>query len=248
VLTRRTALTAALATSLLLPSCTSNTVADGPEKPPRENLHVEAPAHRPPPPSAAQRVAVAKSSNALGVDLMKTVGRSPGNYVLSPMSISMALSMAFAGASGETEAEMRRVLHLEGSVAEIAAASGGYIQAMEELPAPLTLRIANRLFGERSAEFEPTFVGLTSEGFGAPLVRVDFLGAPDAARVAINDWAAYETEQHITGLLPEGAVTTDSRLVLANATSSARGRRRSRHPTVGRSRSPSPTAARSPSR
>lgn len=216
---RRTALLSVLALTAALSACSTDDRrrVDAKREPgPRDALNIEATqpkvtATRP------QRDAFAKASNALGFDLMKQVGAAPGNYVLSPASISMALSMAFAGAKTETAAQMRTALHLEGSLEDIAAGAGGTIQALEELPAPTTIRVANRLFGEQSSKFEAPFLALTREGFGAALVPVNFIGDPDAARLAINDWASYETEQRVTGLLPEGSVTPDTRLVLANA-------------------------------
>lgn len=184
---------------------------------PRDALHVEAPTKPLEAPTREQRAAFAKSTNAFGIDLMKAVGATPGNYVLSPASVSAALTMTFAGARGETEAEMRRVLSLDGPVADVAASAGRTLQALEDLPAPITLRVANRLFGEQTITFEPAFLSLAKDTLGAPLVPVDFIGKPDAARLAINDWASFETDQRINDLLPDDAVTPATRLMLANA-------------------------------
>jgi serpin B len=54
--------------------------------------------------------AVVNAINALGLDLYR-VQPGDGNRLLSPYSIQDALAMTYAGAAGDTRAEMQRVLH-----------------------------------------------------------------------------------------------------------------------------------------
>ena len=81
----------------------------------------------------------------------------------------------------------------------------------------LTLRVANRLFIEKTLEVEPAFLEATSNAFGACVDLLDFAHAFEASRGRINDWVAGETQGRILELIPSGAVTEDTRLVLANA-------------------------------
>jgi serine protease inhibitor len=46
--------------------------------------------------------------NVLGQAVFNTLARSPGNLVISPLSIGMSLAMAFAAAKGETARELAR--------------------------------------------------------------------------------------------------------------------------------------------
>src|SRR4029450_7284109 len=49
--------------------------------------------------------------NATGLDLLRSGTTTGANALLSPYSIQVALAMTFAGAAGETRAEMAKVLH-----------------------------------------------------------------------------------------------------------------------------------------
>ncbi|NXW62176.1 ILEU inhibitor, partial [Eurystomus gularis] len=83
--------------------------------------------------------------------------------------------------------------------------------------APYLLRLANRLFGEKSYSFLPDFLTNTQKLYGADLATVDFLQACDEARKEINQWVEEKTEGKIPNLLPEGSVDSMTRLVLVNA-------------------------------
>src|SRR6266545_2378026 len=49
--------------------------------------------------------------DAFAVDLYRALAREPGNIVLSPYSVAVALAMTRAGAAGETKRQMDAVLH-----------------------------------------------------------------------------------------------------------------------------------------
>src|SRR5947209_1876439 len=55
---------------------------------------------------------VVEGNNRFALDLYGRLrGEQPGNLFFSPSSLSTALAMTYAGARGETEAQMARVLH-----------------------------------------------------------------------------------------------------------------------------------------
>ena len=160
---------------------------------------------------------LASSSNALGFDLYGRVKTAPGNLAMSPASISAALAMTFGGARGETEAQMKRVLHVDGSRDAVMSDWGTLSRALQNPARPLTLRIANRLFGEKSVKFEQPFIDKTKADFAAPLEPNDFIHAFEPARAHINAWVEEQTAQRIKDLLPPAALDKLTRLVLVNA-------------------------------
>ncbi len=160
---------------------------------------------------------LARSSNAFGLDLYRKLRTTPGNLVVSPASVTTALAMAWGGAKGETAAEMKNVLHFDGSPAEVTQSSGKLMAALTAPSRPIVFRIANRLFGEKSYRFEPAFLESTRAAYGAALEPVDFKGAPEGARALINGWVEGQTEKRIRDLVPPGGVKPLTRLALVNA-------------------------------
>ena len=176
----------------------------------------------------------AQAVNALGLDLLAK-GTEPGaNALLSPYSIQSALAMTFAGAAGETRAEMARVLHYPGDEAELHRSFAALQQALEEIhkstalraeqsrqrggPSdPVTLTVANRLFGQRSYAFREAFLALMKDTYGAPFQPMDFAGNPSQARLQINGWVEEQTRQRIRDLIPPDGLNRETRLVLVNS-------------------------------
>jgi serpin B len=159
--------------------------------------------------------ALAKSSNAFGLDVYARARAEKGNLAISPFSIHAALAMTWAGARGETAAQMKKVLHLESERALDVA--GSLIKDYGAPDQKVTVRIADRLFGDKAYAFEQPYLAHVRQAFGVPLERVDFQHAAPAARGQINDWVAKETEGRIKDLIPPAGITPETRLVLTNA-------------------------------
>lgn len=173
---------------------------------------------KPAPPPPAEAVAkLARSSNAFGFDLYQRLRQKPGNLVISPASITTALTMTWGGARNETAAQMKQVLHLEGTADEVMTTSGQLARSLQDPSRPIVFRIANQLFGQKSYTLVPAFVEKTKAAFGAPVELLDFKGSPERARVHINEWVEGKTEKRIKDLIPPGGVIPDTRLVLVNA-------------------------------
>ncbi len=142
----------------------------------------------------------------------------PGNLAFSPASISTAMAMTWGGARGETASQMAKVLHLQGDQEAVHALFGQFVKTVNgEGQREYTLSVANRLYGEKTFNFQEAYLEITRERYGAPLEAIDFRGAADASRQKINSWVAGETNDRIQDLLPAPEVTSDTRLVLVNA-------------------------------
>jgi serpin B len=141
----------------------------------------------------------------------------PGSLFFSPFSIEAALAMTAAGARGETLAEMKRTLHLpDASHAEFGKLLSHLNSAGMDRLRPYELTVANAIWAQRGFPWREEFVELTRKHYGAGLVEVDFAES-EAARTRINDWVEKQTKEKIRDLVPAGAITALTRMVLANA-------------------------------
>jgi serpin B len=204
------------------PSDTSKPKSSPPPEPapvasPKPTTATQADAAPAPPVDQDALAALAKSSNGFGLELYRRVGKKPGNVVLSPASISIALTMTWAGARGETAEQMQKVLRIEGKPDDVLKSSGRLAAWLQHPSRPVTLRIANRLFGEKSYGFERAYLDATRAAFGAPLEPLDFQHAAEASRATINRWVEQQTEKRIAELIPPKVIDDQTRLVLVNA-------------------------------
>ncbi len=176
--------------------------------------------------SPADANAAAAAIDAFGIDFYKRLAATDGNLVFSPASIALALSMARAGAVGQTATEMDTVLHGVGSDA-MASAINALDQALAGRSGSftdpggqshdVTLRIANAPFAQKDVTFLPAFLDALASRFGAGVRLVDYKNDTEAARQAINGWVSDQTEQRIPQLLAPGVLDASTILTLVNA-------------------------------
>lgn len=169
---------------------------------------------------------LAAANREFALDLYHQLQSGAGNLFYSPYSISSALAMTYAGAEGQTAEEMAAVFHFlleEDRLHPAFNALGQYLESLadQELPddmgEPFQLNIANAIWGQKDFHFESEFLDTLAVHYGAGLRLLDFIQSPDESRVTINDWVSDETKERIQDLIPEGAIQSDTRLVLSNA-------------------------------
>ncbi|TPV94269.1 MAG: serpin family protein [Myxococcales bacterium FL481] len=175
------------------------------------------PADSKPSPPAMQADSMPPTT-AFATKLYHEISRAPGNLAFSPFSISAALAMTYAGATDETQAEFERTVW-EGLPAS--TVHDAYGRALKTLTrgedAPVTLRVANRLFAQRGFPLAAPYVALTRTTYGAPVGSLDFAAHAEPARREINEWVADQTQRRIEELLAAGSVHAATRVVLVNA-------------------------------
>jgi len=174
---------------------------------------------------AADMTTLAADDAAFAFDLYALLKQSNGNVVFSPASISLALAMTYAGAANGTATEMAQALHFTlpperlhrafNALDQTLAARGQGLTGADG--GPMRLSLANSLWLEQTFMLLPGFLDTLAVNYGAGLNLVDFMNAPDAARVRINAWVADQTAGKITDLLAPQTITSNTRLVLANA-------------------------------
>ncbi|KAM6962786.1 leukocyte elastase inhibitor [Aplochiton taeniatus] len=157
------------------------------------------------------------SNTAFALELYRTLSKTnpTGNIFISPFSISSALAMVYLGAKGNTAAQMAKALF--GSTKDVHAEFQSLNVDINTPAASYILKLANRLYGEKTFSFLPAFLEDTQKFYQADLKEVDFMGAPEECRGEINRWVEQQTENKIKDLLKSGTVSTMTRLALVNA-------------------------------
>jgi len=184
--------------------------------------------------SASDLGVVANAMNALGIELLAKGSPADANALLSPYSIQSALAMTYAGADGKTREEMRRVLHYPTDESELHRSFGALRSALDEIARstaklaerakewggptdPITVTMANRLFGQKGYDFREPFLALVKNVYGAPFEPMDFSGNPSGAQKEINAWVEETTAERIQDLIMPDGLDRETRLVLVNA-------------------------------
>jgi len=168
---------------------------------------------------AAPGRALVEGNTAFALDLYHQLKSQPGNLFFSPYSISTALAMTYAGARGDTEKQMGRVLHFDMSQERVHSAFGELQRQLGEAGKQegIELNIANALWGQEGHPFLPGFLNSARGQYRANVNQVDFKTGAEAARGEINRWVEQQTKDKIKDLLPPGSLSPATRLVLANA-------------------------------
>ncbi|HOX08942.1 MAG TPA: serpin family protein [Planctomycetota bacterium] len=231
---------------LVAGGCGMDSKPDNPTTPKPGGTASQPPGSAPTAPATTAEIAkAAEGGNRFACELYaKLAAEKKGdNLFLSPYSISTALTMTWAGARGQTAAEMEAVLRLPtrefaehlppaqpGGVAPwrkipgwpperlhaaMAALSGGLNIAGKD--GRVQLSIANALWGQKGHPFLPEFLALNKASYGAGLETVDFAGDAEGARKTINAWVEKQTQEKVKDLLPPGVLDKLTRLVLTNA-------------------------------
>lgn len=179
--------------------------------------------------SAEQRAQLGSDQRAFSLNLYRELASAAGNDNLfaSPYGIWLALAMAYAGAEGETEAEMASALRFGLAEPDLHAALNAADLELqkrpEELPYSLgarkgegmKLEITNALFAQAGLAAEKPFLDTLARHHDAGLYTIDF-GEPEPARKAINEWIAERTKGRIEALLPRDSLF-QAAFVLVNA-------------------------------
>ena len=150
--------------------------------------------------STCAALAEAVPGNRLGFALLNEMADGEENMFVSPVSLTYALSMAAAGARGDTQNALLAALDAES--AEAAA-------ALNEALLASGLRWANAAFTREGLALRDDYAATLADDFGAALFPLD-----DSERV--NVWVSEHTDGLIDKLL-DGPVSPDTMLMLVNA-------------------------------
>lgn len=175
--------------------------------------------------STADQELLIQGNSAFAFDLYQALRAKEGNLFYSPHSISLALAMTHVGARGESAEQMadtlrflldQENLHQAFNWLDAELAQRGEGGAGKD-DGEFRLNVVNAIWGQKDYAFLSAFLDVLAENYGAGLRVLDFINETEPSRLAINRWVSEETEGRIQDLIPQGAISELTRLVLTNA-------------------------------
>jgi len=154
-----------------------------------------------------------QAHNELGLKLLKDINLYPspenkekgGNIFISPISISLALSMAYHGARGNTQQEMGRVLNYSSFSTSLINGDSQKLLNILNQSKDVTLEVANSIWINEHTEdlqvkINPQFVTDNTNYYLADTKTLDFW-QPNADKI-INSWVNEKTHAKIPDIVP----------------------------------------------
>ena len=147
----------------------------------------------------------AAADNAFTFDLFKkaAAGNTDGsNLFLSPLSVSLALSMTSNGANGQTLDAMKKTLDFEGFTQdEINSYNNKLITELPKLDANTTLKFANSIWYKQGFDVLPAFLQTNTNSYNAKIQALDF--SNPSAPTTINNWVSDQTNGKIPKIVDQ---------------------------------------------
>lgn len=157
-----------------------------------------------------------EADNAFGLEIFQQIRKKSDeeNLMISPLSISVALAMAYNGADGTTKTEMEKTLKLNDlSVDEINGSYQNLIAALQSLDEDVVFELANAIFYAQVFDVKPGFIETNQNFYDAEVNQLDFSSL--SAVGTINNWVAQKTHDKIPEIIDQ--LSDDDRMVLLNA-------------------------------
>jgi len=162
---------------------------------------------------------ITSGMNQFATTTYHELARGTDNIVFSPFNISTALSMALAGARGQTATEMAATLHQPPADAAYHAAVADLVSRLNKSAntAGDELSMANALWLAQGLKILPAFEKTIRDQYGAPPTLLDFSANAEAARARINSWTSDHTKGKIQQLFGPGSIDPRTRLIITSA-------------------------------
>jgi serpin B len=165
--------------------------------------------------SGDQSVDFKKAVNDFNAELyQKIVDGKTGNVVVSPISVQIAVSMAYMGATGETEDEMKKSLKYSGY--DKNSVSDSFKRVIKELESSEGLKIANKIYVQNGYTIKPKFNEIVAKKFKSAVENIDFVKNVEAAN-EINQWVESKTNNKIKNLIDPNMLNGKTRMAILNA-------------------------------
>jgi len=168
-------------------------------------------------PVAKQNMNVVDAANQFCLDLYARLAEKKENVFFSPYSIWIALAMTYEGARAGTAEQMQQTLYVPDDREMRRTSIKDLLTIINTPDARYELNTANALWAQHDYRFMQEYIDIIAEFYMGRVTNLDFKTDTEESRKTINDWVAEKTLQKIKDLIPQGALSIMTRLVLTNA-------------------------------
>ncbi len=168
-------------------------------------------------PSEENIEAVVLSNNEFAFDLYRSLNKGEGeNIFYSPYSIFSALTVTYEGSKEKTAEEIASVLHLpEKNV--LRSGFGALYNQINNEAKEYQLNTANALWAQKDYPFLKEYIDVIEQSYGGEITNLDFVRETEKSRETINKYIEERTNNKIKNLIPQGALSSLTRMVITNA-------------------------------
>ena len=169
--------------------------------------------------SSVDMKSLVKGNTGFALDLYSVLKKEEGNLFFSPYSISAALAMTYGGARGNTEKQMKEVLHLTLGWKKTHSAFAEFDTKLNEVQkkGKVQLHIANSLWPRKDYRLLPEYISLIKKYYGVSVTSLDYVNAAEKACKIINKWVEDKTKEKIKDLIRKDDLDPKTILILVNA-------------------------------
>jgi serpin B len=157
------------------------------------------------------------ADNAFTLKLFKNIDSAATgnvNLFISPLSVSLAISMTSNGSNGQTLAAMMNSLNFSGfTESQVNSYYNTLITDLPKLDPATTLKIANSIWYNNSFNVLPQFLQTNGNFYNAKIQALNF--SDPAAANTINNWVSTQTNGNITSII--NGISPDALMYLINA-------------------------------
>ncbi len=166
--------------------------------------------------SDADKAEVVAGGKQLALDLFRTTApEATKNHVICPYAVSSVMAMIYAGARGDTEAQMAQALHFTLPQDRLHTTINALdLQLFAHNSKDVLIEAVNSLWSQSGFPLQSLFLDTLAVNYGAGVNLLNFAGAPEDARRRINAAVAEQTQAQFPEFLPAGSIDSSVRLVL----------------------------------
>ena len=160
-----------------------------------------------------------RGNNEFALEFYKQLARQDGNIAISPLSVSIATAMVYAGAAAKTATEIATTAHFE---LPWEVLHNGFAALVDDLEAragkgKATLLFANGVWLDSQCVPSSQCRMILSKFYRASVEKVDFEGDPAGASKRINSFISQQTHGKIPSVVAPEMFTEYTSAVLANS-------------------------------